>query len=1108
MHLRMPGFMFSRRMGKWVLGFVAVLLALAALLAWQVPKLLRDVLVHDVSAHLGREVGVGEISFNPFTLTVRARELSVAQAGAAPLFEAVELEASASWASLLRMAPVIDAAVLRQPKFVLVREAPTRFNFSDLLERLATQPDAAPAAQDDAGLPRFSLNNLVVEGGVITLDDRVTGRRQVVDALELGVPFISTFRYATDIDVVPHLSLRLNGSPVSLQGTVRPFDTVRSATLDLRFSGLDLSLWADAWPLQLPVTLQHGLLDSDLQLHFEQPADAPPRLRTTGSLGLRQLELREAGGERLLSWNALRLERVALEPLARRLAIGEVHAWGPAAQVVRDAAGQLNWQRVAAGFAAPTASADPQAATPAGEAAQPWQVEVDSIRVESASVQVRDQASGWTYPVAGLALTAEGLTLPQAAGRPLNLWLDMDNPADGSWLRMRGPLTLEPLALQADIQLGNLALAPLAPLVRASAPVEIGEGRLALRTRLDLAGAEWSLANLQAELAGLAARDASLTPPVPFAAGRLALTADSVSPGARPSRFSLQADGLQGEGKLAAQGTLVPQPLSVQARVDLAGFDLASLAPYAASSLNATVRGAKVGARGEASFAAAHEGKPQQAAWRGDLELTDFDLEDRVNRADFLRWGRLALTGTELAMAGERISANLGNVLLDDFYGNVLLDAEGRLNVMDLVAEPGQAGGSITQDTQTRARAPARAAGAGPEIAVNSIRLARGKMTFNDRFVKPNYTAELSAVEGSVSAVSSRRPTPAKVKVGGRVYGSAPFSVTGTVQPFAEFLSLDLHATARGVDLPRFTTYSAKYVGYPIRRGKLSLDVRYQIKDRTLQARNRLVLNQLTFGERTDSPDAIQLPVLLAVSLLKDSRGNIDIDLPVSGSLDDPEFSVGGIVLRVIVNLLTKAVTAPFQLLASAFGGDAELSYVAFEPGSAELDAQAGEAIATLAKALNDRPGLKLDVGGRVDPALDEPALRQAWLEARLREAKARAQSRRGARIDPAGVTLTAEERARYLEQVYDDTDIENKPRNFIGMAKSIPAADMEALLRQAAPVGPESLRALAEARAQGVFEALQAQGPADRIYVVAPRFDADGVDDGGKTTRVDFSLQ
>ncbi|WP_369798741.1 DUF748 domain-containing protein [Achromobacter sp. DMS1] len=270
-------------------------------------------------------------------------------------------------------------------------------------------------------------------------------------------------------------------------------------------------------------------------------------------------------------------------------------------------------------------------------------------------------------------------------------------------------------------------------------------------------------------------------------------------------------------------------------------------------------------------------------------------------------------------------------------------------------------------------------------------------MTFTDRFVKPNYVAELSSVEGSISAVSSMRPQPAKVQVTGRVYTTAPLSISGVVQPFAKFLALDLKASAKGVDLPRFTTYSAKYVGYPIKRGKLSVDLEYKIKNRDLTASNHVVLNQLTFGDKTNSPDATKLPVLLAVALLKDSRGNIDINLPISGSLDDPQFSVGGIILRVLGNLLVKAVTSPFSLLASAFGSDEELSYVEFAPGSAALTPESLERIETLGKALADRPGLKMDISGRADPAADDAGLRQAWVVAQIRAAKP-ATSRRAAR--------------------------------------------------------------------------------------------------------------
>src|SRR5690606_14990750 len=130
---------------------------------------------------------------------------------------------------------------------------------------------------------------------------------------------------------------------------------------------------------------------------------------------------------------------------------------------------------------------------------------------------------------------------------------------------------------------------------------------------------------------------------------------------------------------------------------------------------------------------------------------------------------------------------------------------------------------------------------------------------------------------------------------------------------------------------------------------------------RQLTAENNIVLDQLTFGDKVESPDAIKLPVLFAVSLLKDRNGVIDVNLPISGSLDDPKFSVGGIVLRIIVNLIVKAVTAPFTLLANLAGAGGELSWIGFEPGRSSLEAAALKKLEAVAKALNDRPGLKLD---------------------------------------------------------------------------------------------------------------------------------------------------
>ena len=1194
MPLRRPKLRFTRRAGKILLGIVAVVLILCAIAAWQVPKVLHNVLTDDVAKMIGRDVSVGKITFNPFTLTIRARDLAVAQPGSqTPLLALAEMDVSAAWSSLFWFAPVVDRLTLRQPTIAIVREDVTRFNFSDIQQRVAqltaAQPEEPP--KPDTGLPRFSLNNMVIEGGAITLDDKVTGRKQVVDELGLGVPFISTFGYATDIDVQPRVHLRINGSPFDLTGVARPFDKVPSSTLRVAFNGLQLEKWADVWPMPLPFKLDSALLDSNLQVVFEQPKDAPPKIRVVGDLALRRFDLRDTDGDTLAAWSALTVTRLELEPIARQVYVGEVGLWAPQVHVRRYANEHLNWQDVvvklkalggvaatdtpvadklkrdlglkvapkaqegaapgagtgaapatgtgtapATGTApttdpAPAATASP-ATPPAAPAASEWKVTLDAFNLHEGELYLTDAVSKLDYVMTGIGATVEGVVVPEVKNQPIDLWLTVDNSTDGGWIRAKGPLELSPLSLELGVRLGNIALAPLAPAVRSVAPILLQDGRLAANAQIHVrekGGAiDASATAVQADLTQFKARDEAQKPPLDIALQSLHVTADRLAMGPGQSRFTLAAAGIQGNGKLNLAGTFTPQPLTFASSVDLSDLNVAPFAAYAAGSLNATVRAITLGAKGDVAYAAAAGNAPMRVNWKGGVEITGVDLQDRVNNDDFLNWKRLAFAGMDVSVAGDKVGAKLGDIALEDFYGRILLNAQGRLNVMDLVAAPGQAGGSITQDTQTPGRqSPAAPASSGaskaaspaaskggdgaamPDIAVNSVTLSRGRMTFTDRFVKPNYVAELSAIEGAISAVSSTNPQPAKVKVTGRVYTTAPLSISGIVQPFAKYLTLDLKASAKGVDLPRFNTYSAKYVGYPIKRGKLSVDLEYKIKDRALQASNHVVLNQLTFGDKTNSPDATKLPVLLAVALLKDSRGNIDINLPVSGSLDDPEFSVGGIVVRVMMNLVVKAVTSPFSLLASAFGGGEELSYVEFAPGSAVLTEDSVQRIDTLIKALTDRPALKMDISGRADPKTDLDGLRQAWVDAQIRAAKAADTTPRGKKPDPAGVKVSAAERQKYLEEVYDDADIKDKPRNFIGMSKSVPAAQMEAMLRGVAKVGDEQLRQLADARAQAVYEKLLAQeGLADRVFIVAPQLDADGIKDEGQPSRVDFSLK
>src|SRR5207244_982337 len=157
------------------------------------------------------------------------------------------------------------------------------------------------------------------------------------------------------------------------------------------------------------------------------------------------------------------------------------------------------------------------------------------------------------------------------------------------------------------------------------------------------------------------------------------------------------------------------------------------------------------------------------------------------------------------------------------------------------------------------------------------------------------------------------------------------------------------------------------------------------------------ILDQLSFGDRIENATAHNLPIRLAVAVLKDSQGRIDLKIPISGSLADPQFSLGRVMWQGLLNVIVKAAASPFTVLASAIGGgNQNLSYLVFAPGYSTLTPGNMNKLATLATALKRHPGLKLEIRGRVDPRVDRQGLREAMLERAIKKQKAEADHETG----------------------------------------------------------------------------------------------------------------
>ena len=577
--------------------------------------------------------------------------------------------------------------------------------------------------------------------------------------------------------------------------------------------------------------------------------------------------------------------------------------------------------------------------------------------------------------------------------------------------------------------------------------------------------------------------------------------------------------GIDKRGKLAMKGKVTASPLDVDASIDANQVPVGWLAGYAGDRLNIVIESADLNTRGQLR-ATGKSGAPIAVSYKGSVGIARMRALDRATSEEFVRWKSLDVPRVDFQMPAKNspFSAVLGTVALNDFYARLIVNANGRINLQDVVATPGQ-----QQSVTTPEAKPAPAAGPkapastepAPAIEVAGVKLTNGRIGITDNFIKPNYSANLTGLDGEVSAIASASSQPADLRLAGRIDGEGVLDIKGKLNPFAATRYTDIAAEAKDIELTRLTPYAVKYAGYAIDRGKLSMTVKYHIENGKLDATNRLFLDQLTFGEKVESPTATKLPVLLAVALLKNSRGEIDVNLPISGSLSDPEFSVGGVIVRVLVNLLTRAVTSPFKLISAAVGGRGggaadELGYVQFKPGVSDMTAQGKTKLETLAKALADRPALKLDIIGRFDPATDPDGIKRDHLLDRLKDLKAKDVSKRGERVGRDDVTIEPAEYAAYLARVYDDTKLPDKPRNAIGLAKSLPVEEMERLLLANIKLDDNDPRWLAEARADVVRHYIEDTGKVSpsRVFLVTPKLNASGIDDQGVPNRVDFALR
>jgi hypothetical protein len=582
-------------------------------------------------------------------------------------------------------------------------------------------------------------------------------------------------------------------------------------------------------------------------------------------------------------------------------------------------------------------------------------------------------------------------------------------------------------------------------------------------------------------------------------------------------KLSVSMDLNKGRGSIAVNGPVGINPVFANLDVDMKKIRVRPFQEYFTEYIRINYTNGDISIKGTVSASKAAE-KDLSIKYNGTILLANVATVDKINGEDFLKFKSLYVNS--MSAGYNPLFVRIKDISLSDFYIRIIVNDDGALNLKN-VATP--EGAVKEESAKPELSLPKKEDKAKPgekkeymgdilakNIEINRISLQNGTIALDDRSIKPNYSSTLTELTGRMTGVTSITTKPADIDIRGKIGRHIPMEITGKVHPFTSNLFVDLKASLRDFNLSPLTPYSGTYAGYKIEKGSLSFDLKYLIAGKKLEAENKVVIDQLTLGDRVDSPKATKLPVGLAITLLRDSDGKINLDIPVTGRIDDPEFSVWRIVLQVIINLLKKVATAPFALLGSLFGGGEELSYIEFDYGSSDITGQGIQKIETLVKALKAKPALKLDIIGGIDVERDREGLIQEHFQKKLKAQKLNEMIRKGEKVESVDeITIEAQEYEQYLKKAYSAEKFP-KPRNIIGMEKGLPREEMEKLMMTHIVIKEDDLRLLANKRAEAVSNALLEEGEFDsgRIFIVEPKTLAPEKKEKVADSRVDFRLK
>jgi uncharacterized protein involved in outer membrane biogenesis len=547
--------------------------------------------------------------------------------------------------------------------------------------------------------------------------------------------------------------------------------------------------------------------------------------------------------------------------------------------------------------------------------------------------------------------------------------------------------------------------------------------------------------------------------------------------------FTLKLDtGIGKQGRLTANGDVNLAPVSARLNVGTQDIDLRLAQSYITPFIRLELRSGMLDSELAVDLKSTD---PLALNVTGKATVNQLHTLDTLKQRDFLRWQQLEVQGLDYRH-GQGLT--IARVNLEQPYARFMINDDRSTNIDDLlVPQPAD------KASTPQARQPAEQ-GQPLAIRVGEVNIHNGSANFADFTLTPNFATAVQQLNGRIGTIDNRQPTPAPVNIEGKVDRYAPVTIKGSLNPFDPMASLDIATSFKRVELTTLTPYSGKFAGFRIRKGRLNLDLHYLITQGRLKAQNKVLVEQLQLGDKVDSPDAVDLPVRLAVALLKDSQGRISIELPVEGDLNNPQFSVMPIVWQTLRNLVVRAASAPFKMLGGlvAGGGSEDLGTVSFAPGSSELSPDTQGALDKLAAALKERPALRLEIEGTSAASSDGPLIARQRLEREYQYTYYKILQRRGEKVPArAGLLVVPEdEKAPMLEGIYRARLKQQPPAQWAELGKQERAEQLRSAVLKLWSGSETLLRELGQERASSIKDYLveKARLEDERVYFIDAR--------------------